>query len=384
MSITIFSVFTAVICSSTIILVQYHFVRKRNFIKSFGITSIVALYVFCFFRIFLPVELGFTQVIANDTLFADLYSYIRNPLSISEITTSVGGLLLIIWLSVTVVLSLRFAIQYHRTVSKINKLETSQNLQINNVLEKVLDDLQKSMNITVLTSSALETPIGIGVFKKTIILPRRAYSEQDLYYILLHEVTHFINKDIPFKILVQFFCFIFWWNPIVYLFRVDLDQVLEIKCDLSVTEGMAGQEKAQYLTAITNVLRNQKNENTLRLGTVALVGKNTKSSILERFRIVSDCKRRANKRSMKLLWGLIFTSVILLSYSVVLQPRYNPPIEDVVPNENSFEITKENTILVKRKDGIYLTIHENGQIGTISKKMADMMIEDGFEIRSED
>lgn len=381
MELTIFSIFTAAVCSSAIILIQYHFVRKRSFIKSFGVTSMVALYVFCLFRILIPVELGFTQVIANDTLLANLYTNMRAQVSIFGRVIPVAGLMLSIWLSVTVVLSLKFTLGYFRMVSEINKLETSQNLQINNALEKVLDDLGKSMNITVLTSSAIETPIGMGVFKKIIILPRRASSEQDLYYILLHEITHFINKDIPFKILVQFFCFIFWWNPIVYLFRTDLDQVLEIKCDLSVTEGMAGQEKAQYLTAIANVLRGQKNQNIFGLGIVSLVGKNTESSMLERFKIISDCKKQASKRSMKLLWGLIFTSVILLSYSVVLQPRYDPPIEEIITSEDTIEVTKDNSYLVEVEDGSYFRVHESGQTKLISRELADMMIEDGFEIR---
>lgn len=84
---------------------------------------------------------------------------------------------------------------------------------------------------------------------------------------------------------------------------------------------------------------------------------------------------------MKLLWGLIFTSVILLSYSVVLQPRYDPPIEEIITSEDTIEITKDNSYLVEVEDGSYFRVHESGQTKIISRELADMMIEDGFEIR---
>ena len=69
-----------------------------------------------------------------------------------------------------------------------------------------------------------------------IYLPKCEYSEEELYYILLHECTHFANGDLYIKWLTQICRCLCWWNPLVYKMQDMLEKNLEIRCDLTVTE----------------------------------------------------------------------------------------------------------------------------------------------------
>ncbi len=95
-----------------------------------------------------------------------------------------------------------------------------------------------------------KTPMGIGVFKKRILLPRQDYTEQELRYILLHEETHFAHHDQLVKMLMQVLCCIFWWNPFVYLLQKAVSQMLEIRCDREVAKSADREEYMAVLLAL--------------------------------------------------------------------------------------------------------------------------------------
>ena len=51
-----------------------------------------------------------------------------------------------------------------------------------------------------------------------------------------------------------------WWNPLVYLLRRDLPQILEIRCDMAVTKDYTVSQKAEYLQTIVNSLKRMGKE----------------------------------------------------------------------------------------------------------------------------
>lgn len=113
----------------------------------------------------------------------------------------------------------------------------------NALLEQVQQQTGRKITVQGYTALNIESAFGMGVLHKRIILPDRDYTETELRYVLLHEYTHFLNHDTVVKLLVTLFCMIFWWNPVVYLLQKDLEQTLEIKCDLSVARTLDEQER---------------------------------------------------------------------------------------------------------------------------------------------
>lgn len=138
----------------------------------------------------------------------------------------------------------------------------------------------------------------------------------------------------------------------IYLLKRDLSQILEIKCDLDVTDKMANQNKAQYLTTIVTMLKNagMKEQEKTFYGTTALVSKDYESEIIERFRLVS-ASYGPNKKNALFTgsWFLIFCMLIFLSYSFVIRPDYDSSLN----REKLPEAAAGSSYSIECVDGTY-------------------------------
>lgn len=109
-----------------------------------------------------------------------------------------------------------------------------------------------SQEVPVLVSSRAPSPMLLGFTCPSLILPHEDYSEQELYFIFQHELTHYRKKDQWFKLFFLAVNAVHWFNLTVYLmFRaVDLD--MECSCDDEVIRGALPAERRAYMETIFN------------------------------------------------------------------------------------------------------------------------------------
>ena len=74
-----------------------------------------------------------------------------------------------------------------------------------------------------------------------------------------------------------------------------------------------------------------------------------------------------------------FFLMIVLSYTVVIQPAYDPPEDEIITEEGMEELTPDNTYVQKEGDKYYM-IYKN-DIDEISKEDAEEMKMSGFEVK---
>lgn len=140
----------------------------------------------------------------------------------------------------------------YRRIDHVCKLDDSdQTLKIINGLRK---ELKIKRKIPVYISSEMVTPFLFGIFKPRIVLPNIPFSTNELRYIFLHELIHYKRRDVWLKFLLLLINAIHWFNPLVYLFRRDIDRYCELDCDNSVVRSMNESERKRYCQLILNVL----------------------------------------------------------------------------------------------------------------------------------
>lgn len=193
------------------------------------------------------------------------------------------------------------------------------------MLQEALEELQPGTETPhppqVLCCPGLSTPCGIGLVRRKILLPSREYAADELRHILRHELQHFQTHDLLVTWMIRVFQCLFWWNPLVYLLGRDLDQVLEIKCDLSVTKGYGKKETVAYMRTIKHQLEQTiDREKTVPLTSASLVGNFAISNVEERFlylaeslkptqrkarrnRPLRSCSRRSSWRPIRLFYS---------------------------------------------------------------------------------
>ncbi len=355
MQITFFSLFMSVIWSSVLAVFNYLCRKKHFFIRQLGITNILFLYLFSVIRMIVPYEFSFTRVIPPQGVFQelcqDVYINDQNTAQLSPLS-----ILTAVWIIVSVILILHFIYQYVNAMRKFFAYSIRTDEQCKRVFNRVLNVSRTQFKIDIRSSADISIPMGAGIFRKSILLPEAEYSDSELYYILRHEYTHFQNRDLLIKLLIHIYSCIFWWNPVIYLLKRDLAQILEIKCDLDVTDRMENQQKAQYLATIVAMLKNtgSKRQDHSFYGTTALVSKSYESEIIERFRLVSASY--GSKKKNILFTGscfLIFCMFIFLSYSFVIRPDYEPSNNGFGMETDHSETTTGNTYSIECVDGTY-------------------------------
>lgn len=220
--------------------------------------------------------------------------------------------------------------------------------RIESVLRQIAGEEGRRLNVKILLVPGIESPYGLGVFRRMILLPVVEYSDEELYYILKHEYTHFLSYDILMKQIVMLFCMVFWWNPAVYLLKRDFDQAVEIKCDTFVTKHMTRAERVAYLTAIVSSLHEQKNTAGTPYVSTSLLKDD--EFIKARFNAVMGQRKGKRYYIVNTCIIVCYTLIILLSYLTILQPQIAAPD---VTGPGDIELGSENSYILHTKDGEY-------------------------------
>lgn len=382
MQITIFSVWmTFVWCS--IFIVLCYILRKRSVLLNLSsMTGIIILYLFCLIRLVVPVELPWTKVVSGGSLYNFLYQIFG-----CEITCVAGHeiyvyhIFVVAWGVVMAVLLTQYLIQYHRVVSYFSEMEKTEDTELNNILDEICTDKEKR-NIKIVQTAAVEVPCCIGIFEKRILIPDKKYSREELHYIILHEYTHLDNKDILTIQLINILCIVFWWNPFVYILKGDMYQSIEIRCDQTVTKKLKSAERGNYLTVILKEYKASVQGKEFRKPAGAMpLFEDHSDHLIERFRLVAEGKQ-SSSRIGRIFVPVIAVALLVLSYSLILQPRYDVPegIYDV-QNGQCWEIKQKNAYLYEKAGKYYL--HSGNENFQLDSEAVDLMEKADLNFRKE-
>ncbi len=157
-------------------------------------------------------------------------------------------------------------------------------------------------------TSMIDAPLMVGLFRPVLLLPDIEMSEENLKYILLHELTHYKRHDLWYKWFAMLVNTVHWFNPFAYIVSRQIDEECEISCDLSVVANMDEEEQKGYMnTILTLVSRTRTNP---KLFTTAMA--NNKNQIKRRFTMIKN----ATKKSKITIFFSAIMACIILSVSV--------------------------------------------------------------------
>lgn len=323
MQITIFSFLSALLWSSLLIVAIY-LLRHTRFKQHFGVLSMVLLYLFCAVRLFLPLEFPHTLIAEDDVVYPYIYNLLTRERTMLA-NKSLTLVLCTVWILGFCVLLFRYARQYRKAIRSVERYAEPWDEQTNALLKQVQQQTRRIIKVQGYTAASVESAFGIGVIHKRIILPDKDYTEAELHYVLLHEYTHFLNHDTIVKLLVTLFCIIFWWNPVVYLLQKDLEQNLEIKCDLSVARTLCSKERAAYLRTILALMKQSDRKHRIPFAAAALFKPDADAAIKERFETVMAYSANRRNRAASAVFTSVFTVLLIASYMVLPQPQFAAP-----------------------------------------------------------
>ena len=360
----IFPFIMAVLTNSLMIVILYGLRKSPYFANLFGVGSMVVLYLFCVLRMYLPIEFPGFQVIVRDSVVynAVLESLIRRNPSGPGTPGELFYVLLGVWAAGAVIFGAVYVHAQRSAVKRILSDSVDAGEDERAVLTAVAAEILGSdKNICLKRCSSAGRIMVIGFVKKYIILPVGAYPAPQLEMILRHECTHIRNKDLWLKLLIQIYCCIFWWNPISYLLKHDLDFSLEMKCDLSVIRNFEPDRVLLYLDTIHSSIAAQTNTKEKRAGSFLVCAElsdaRKSKELVKRVRaITSDPPKKAARVTVSAIAALVLVAIFVFSYVFILQPFHSYEAEEsdynLIDGEEIVDGT--NCYLEKQSDGSYI------------------------------
>ena len=182
----------------------------------------------------------------------------------------------------------------------------------------------------------------------SIVYNSSLYSDTELENILEHEKVHSAQNHTMDVLITRFFCIVFWFNPLVWLYKKAVVQNLEFIADSEASKNISD-KKAYQLT----LLKITTQENC-----VAITNHFYQSLIKKR--IVMLNKNQSNKRNSwkyAAVLPILGTFLFFFQVKVVAQEKVNPKQENETKQSTvdlaSSKIEKDLSALSKGKE-IYL------------------------------
>lgn len=358
MTVTLFSVITSILLCN-IYITSIALMRRRNeFILRFSLIPLALLIVAGIFRIVFVIEFPYTIVIGSEVILPTILNFLNKELFAvykGIISIHIYDLLLGIWIIGSIYNFHKYVLQSIKLYSSFHSLPSTHDMRIITCMNEIMMESNKNTKIKIIQSEEIIIPMITGYFRPVICLPDIQFLDDELKNILLHEWTHFLHKDAWVKLFVYFISVVFWWNPFVHILKQELNHILEIQCDLSITSKMNEASRINYLESILKIIKSSRKSalpQDIPMNCAALVSTNKTKKIEQRFTLVLgyDSYKKQRIFQVILLCSMILLS-FLASYKIVIQPRYQPIAE--VGSEEIFSITPENSYLIHNEDGTY-------------------------------
>lgn len=357
------TVYTAILTCNLLLAIIAVIIRSEKIMINAGYKLITIFLGLTAIRFMLPFEVPFATSIPLPQGISRFSVFLFTPLFvIHEINITPFRLILFVWFAGIIVQGYRcyhsnrgiytYIFTYGKNVTKVPRYAE--------LMKEICS--KHAAGFQIFEISKLETPLLYGLFKPYILIPAEySCSDKELTYILRHEVTHFRHRDLLTKFLVQLLSIIYWWNPFSYKLNEQMDLVLEMRIDDTIT-GLTKKETSDYLDYLLRLSEYQDSLfDYFPMGNIIALTSGDKKVLTKRFQMLMMRKRQKNK-VLNLLLISVITCIYLLSYLIIYE-AYSPSSE---LDSNVYSINEVNSFLIDNGDGTYDLYFSNYKIETLN------------------
>lgn len=219
-------------------------------------------------------------------------------------------------------------------------------------------------NMKILQSKNIDTPILIGLFKQTIILPNIEMDDDELDIILTHELIHKKRGDLFIKLLVLIMNGIHWFNPIAYKITNTINSYCESSCDEQVVKELSTNQRRFYGNTILNVLKRSMISNSPFFTALVTPKENLKGRLTNIMNF-----EKSNKKiiiiSIAVALVLLIAGVYI-AFSMGIGQKEPIEINDIVPmadtSSDTPAVSSEESVKLNTDNITSSTLSTNSQV----------------------
>lgn len=313
--------------------------KERNY-KYFRTDFVGVVVLLIITRLILPIECFYTWTISSRWYGILNFHVLTAPFFHTAL--KIKDVFVIIWILGSIVQLIRYGFEIYRTRYMEKYVLVAEDEQLKK--DPIIQDYK------IVRSDRVKQP-EVRSFTKTIYLPKVDFSDEELKYILLHEKQHLKNHDLFLLQVINLLQIIYWWFPLIYVFRKQFQFLLEIRVDHQVSDILEQNEYLDYAQAMVSVnkkIRKERPKYSQNLG-FADFGKSELSH-----RVAFYLEGENKKRTSRFLLALLLI-IGIGSSAFILEPY---------TSEKNFSknlVGSFNSYLIEKKDGTY-EWYENGEL----------------------
>lgn len=190
-----------------------------------------------------------------------------------------------------------------------------QNRQIRQLFDSCRHELGIKKNIPVYSSAYLNSPIAAGFIKPVIIIPIHMlseFTEKEIRYIFLHELSHIKHGDLFINRLIALAQILYWYHPAVWLGLKEMRKDQEVACDLSVLSRL---EENSYLDYGRTLIRFAENMSRRLSPAVQIAG--SEKEIHRRILCIAAYRKESGWVRWKSRFILVIAAFLLFAFMPV-------------------------------------------------------------------
>ncbi len=236
-----------------------------------------------------------------------------------------------IWLAIFLCLIIFNFICY---IVFLHKLKKDYIDSLNPTTQNMFNNICKNLNlkkVNLKISNTISSPMTIGILSKKVIIPKENFNDEQYEMIIKHELFHIKNKDIEYKFLLLILNCIYWFNPIVYMFVNQVNEILELNCDEYVLKNQTHKYKISYAEILLNQIEANKNMQFKYSINFA----NRRKNIMKRFSNIIDNENK--KQNIVAIATVTALLLIVSTLLIILIPNINFATSEALDSSNNLE-----------------------------------------------
>lgn len=278
---------------------------------------------------------------------------VHNPLS-------VYASIFLVWAVLVLVLFVRKITLYQGFIQYIKAGNTEvSDIKTLNLLSDCEEKLNIKARVELYHNVLITSPIMIGFFRPSIVLPVGELEDKELSYIFVHELIHYKQRDMFFKWLIQIVACAHWFNPFVYLLEKEVNKSCELSCDEKVLSVLGDKSRREYGDTLISFL---KSNNLYKSSLASVTLTEGAEQLRERLGAIMNFKKKTRLITIISLMAAFLLSVVgfaIGAYAAQPTPQENSAslTGNIMVQENNNGIKETTSIIHESADILY---YENG------------------------
>lgn len=343
------TVLMTVLTGNLLILLISLIFRNNRIMLSVGYRLLAVFAIFTFIRFIFPFEFPFSVNIIMPQFLSILLSYVRQAFySIGPLNLSVWFVMEVIWGIGIIIGLVSYYKEYRQMKSYIRRFgnEVTSKEPYAALLKHICSTYHISSTVKIVTLPGISVPMFYGMKTKYILLPQDLQlSDNDMYYIFCHELSHCRHRDLWLKSAIRLVTILYWWNPICHVFKRQTDIIIEMRVDASLTQ-TDKKRTIEYLNCLIHMAELAALKPQVSNDLAISFFSGDRDNLEKRFHMLCKKEGRFGSAIHAILMSTV-AAIYMLSYLFIFEPSYTPP------ETKGFTLSDDNSYIVITEDGSY-------------------------------